>query len=82
MANLLFAGDVRIEVGEDELEEVKYALVIQCDSAEELRAAIANRKMIDFALFDSRPTLRAVDGATAPIGQAAGATRPAANASR
>lgn len=61
MANLLFAGDVRIEVDEDKLEEVKYALVIQCDGAEELRATIANRKMIDFAIFGSRPTPRALD---------------------
>ena len=63
MANLLFAGDVRIEVDEDKLEEVKYALVIQCDGADELRAAIANRKMIDFAIFGSRPTPRALDAA-------------------
>ena len=57
MANLLFAGDVRVEVDEDKIEEIKYALVIQCDSPEELRTAIANRKMIGFSLFSTPPNM-------------------------
>lgn len=76
MANLLFAGDVRIEVDEDKLEEVKYALVIQCDGAEELRQAIANRAMIDFAIFGSRPTKRAPDAGDSADLQAVSTPQP------
>jgi len=53
MANLIIAGNVKIEVDDCIFEDMQNILVIQCDSPDELRAAIANRKMIDFTLFDA-----------------------------
>ncbi len=50
-ANLLFAGDVKIEIDDGEFDEIRNALVIQCENSDILRAAIANREIIEFELF-------------------------------
>ena len=54
--NLVQAGDIWVDNGEDGgPDEVKFALLIQCESAEQVREAMASGK-IEFTKFEHYET--------------------------